>query len=160
MTKIQLVAVGKPRGSVAEAIAQYETRARRYFAFAASDVREASCRGPSDVPRVMRQEGERLLTRAGHGVQLVALDRGGEMWPSGRFASYLADPVLHAGGGVAFLVGGAFGLAESVLDRATHRVSLSACTLPHELARLVLTEQLYRAGTILRGEPYHKGPAA
>ena len=59
--------------------------------------------------------------------------------------------------GVAFVIGGAFGLGEAVLDRSRTRLSLSDMTLPHEMARLFLAEQLYRAGTILRGEPYHKG---
>jgi 23S rRNA (pseudouridine1915-N3)-methyltransferase len=142
---------------MADAIDDYEKRARRYFAFTGMEVREETCRGPADVPRVKNEEGERLLARAGGAVQLVALHRGGEMWSSGQFARYLADPVLQAGAGVAFLIGGAFGLAESGIERAAHRVSLSACTLPHELARLAVTEQLYRAGTIMRGEPYHKG---
>jgi 23S rRNA (pseudouridine1915-N3)-methyltransferase len=55
------------------------------------------------------------------------------------------------------VVGGAYGLSDDVLSRARHHLSLSAMTLPHEIARLVLAEQLYRAGTIQRGEPYHKG---
>jgi len=58
---------------------------------------------------------------------------------------------------VAFIIGGAYGLGEGVLARAQQKLSLSPMTLPHQLARLVLSEQLYRAGTILRGEPYHKG---
>jgi 23S rRNA (pseudouridine1915-N3)-methyltransferase len=157
VTKVRIVAVGRARGPIAEAIDDYETRIRHYFAFTVMEVREETCRGPADVPRVKNQEGERLLARASGAVQLVALYRGGKMWSSGHFARYLDDPILQVRGGVVFLIGGAFGLAESVVERATHRVSLSACTLPHELARLVLTEQLYRAGTIARGEPYHKG---
>jgi 23S rRNA (pseudouridine1915-N3)-methyltransferase len=62
------------------------------------------------------------------------------------------------GGALSFAIGGAHGLDRAVLERARFRVSLSPMTLPHELARLVLTEQLYRVGTLLRGEPYHKGP--
>lgn len=157
MTKVKIVAVGRARGPIADAIADYETRAQRYFSFSSAEVREESCRGPADVPRVKTQEGERLLARAGDATQLVALHRGGNLWTSGQFARYLADPIAQAGPGVAFLIGGAFGLADSVIASAAHRVSLSGCTLPHELARLVLTEQLYRAGTITRGEPYHKG---
>ena len=64
---------------------------------------------------------------------------------------------IEASPGVAFAIGGAFGLGEPVLARARVRLSLSDMTLPHEMARLFLAEQLYRAGTILRGEPYHKG---
>jgi 23S rRNA (pseudouridine1915-N3)-methyltransferase len=62
----------------------------------------------------------------------------------------------EAAADVAFVIGGAFGLADALAQRATARISLSPWTLPHELARLVLAEQLYRAGTIVRGEPYHK----
>ncbi|MFQ5746439.1 MAG: 23S rRNA (pseudouridine(1915)-N(3))-methyltransferase RlmH [Gemmatimonadota bacterium] len=63
----------------------------------------------------------------------------------------------YARAGAAFLVGAADGLGEEVLGRARHRLSLSRMTLPHDIARLVLTEQLYRAGTLLRGELYHRG---
>ena len=64
---------------------------------------------------------------------------------------------MRSSAGVAFVIGGAFGLGDAVLSRSRRQLSLSAMTLPHEMARLVLAEQLYRAGTILRGEPYHKG---
>lgn len=159
MTKVQVIAIGRPRGPIADAISDYEQRARRYFTYAVAEVREEPLRATGDVPRVLGEEAERLLARVAQGAQLVALHRGGEMWSSGRFARYLGDPTLHAGTGVAFVIGGAFGLSEALLDRANHRLSLSACTLPHDLARLVLIEQVYRAGTINRGEPYHKGPA-
>ena len=69
----------------------------------------------------------------------------------------LGELALRGSPGAAFLIGGAFGLDRTLLRDATHRVSLSPMTMPHDLARLVLAEQLYRAGTIVRGEPYHKG---
>jgi len=90
------------------------------------------------------------------GVEIVALTRKGEAWSSTRLARYLEALAVQGRAGAAFLIGGAWGLAEDLLARASHRLSLSSLTLPHELARLVLAEQLYRAGTILRGEPYHK----
>ena len=76
--------------------------------------------------------------------------------PSHEFATWLSERALEARD-VSFLVGGAFGLGSGVLKKASHHLSLSPMTLPHEMARLLLFEQLYRAGTILRGEPYHKG---
>ena len=74
---------------------------------------------------------------------------------SGAFAVWL-NALRDAAQSVAFVIGGAFGIGEAVRERATQRISLAPWTLPHELARLVLAEQLYRAGTITRGEPYHK----
>jgi 23S rRNA (pseudouridine1915-N3)-methyltransferase len=74
---------------------------------------------------------------------------------SERFAAWLQGE-REAARDVAFMIGGAFGLSDAVRDGAGIRLSLAPWTLPHELARLVLAEQLYRAGTIVRGEPYHK----
>ncbi len=74
---------------------------------------------------------------------------------SEQFARWLQE-LRERARDVAFVIGGAFGLADAVRARATSVLSLAPWTLPHELARLVLAEQLYRAGTIIRGEPYHK----
>ena len=87
----------------------------------------------------------------------MALTRTGRAWDSLELADYLGRLAAAGHPGPAFLIGGAYGLAEEALRAARHRLSLSAMTLPHDLARLVLAEQLYRAGTIRRGEPYHKG---
>ena len=74
---------------------------------------------------------------------------------STEFAEWV-QRLREAAADAAFVIGGAFGLADALAQRATATISFSPWTLPHELARLVLTEQLYRAGTIVRGEPYHK----
>ncbi len=76
---------------------------------------------------------------------------------SRQLARWLDRAAVGAEEGVAFVLGGAFGVAPEVLKAARHQLSLSHMTLPHEMARLVLVEQLYRAGTILKNEPYHKG---
>ncbi|HET6231182.1 MAG TPA: 23S rRNA (pseudouridine(1915)-N(3))-methyltransferase RlmH [Longimicrobiaceae bacterium] len=155
--KLSLLAVGKVRGPVAEAVADYESRIRRYFTYAAVEVKEESFRSASDAERVRGEEGKRLLAKVGTGMDVVALHRGGTQWSSERLSAYLADLAVKASPGAAFVIGGAFGLSDELLARATHKLSISAFTLPHELARLMLTEQIYRAGTIARGEPYHKG---
>jgi 23S rRNA (pseudouridine1915-N3)-methyltransferase len=154
--KLLLVAVGRVRPLFGEPIAEYEKRVRRYFSFEAVEVKEHPSHQASGADEVMEEEGKRLLARVPAGYEIVALHRTGEPWSSSRLADHLAERALRATPGVAFLIGGAFGLAGSVLSRAGQLLSLSSFTLPHEMARLVMTEQLYRAGTIQRGEPYHK----
>lgn len=147
--------VGKPRDRhLAAAIVDYETRAARYWPLEVHEVREESARStPPDLVR--EREGERLLAKLPPGVQLVVCDERGRQLRSPEFAAWLQEARDRARD-VAFVIGGAYGLAEAVRSRAGFVLAMAPWTLPHELARLVLAEQLYRAGTIVRGEPYHK----
>lgn len=154
--KVTLLVVGKAKGAMADPIAEYEQRIRHYFSFEIVEVKEESASRGRAPQEVMAVEGERLLDRVPRGTELVALDRTGGQWSSEKLARYLEALAVESHPGSTLVIGGAFGLAPSVLERADRRLSLSEMTLPHELARLVLSEQLYRAGTILRGEPYHK----
>jgi 23S rRNA (pseudouridine1915-N3)-methyltransferase len=153
--KIVVAAVGKPRDrALATAIGEYETRARRYWPLEVHEVREETARAATaDLAR--EREGERLLARLPAGAAMVACDEMGEAMTSKSFAAWLQAERERARD-VAFAIGGAYGLAPAVRERATRQLALAPWTLPHELARLVLAEQLYRAGTIVRGEPYHK----
>ena len=157
--RVSLVCVGKPKSPIAEAIAEYEGRIGHYFAaFEVHEVKEAGRRAQPE--QVVAEEGERLLARVPKQHELVALHRPGRAWSSERLARYFTEGDLRGVGGVTFVIGGAYGLSPAVIERANQLLSISAMTLPHELARLVLVEQIYRAGTIARGEPYHKGPLA
>jgi 23S rRNA (pseudouridine1915-N3)-methyltransferase len=158
--KVTLLAVGRARGALAGAIAEYEGRLRHYWVFEAAQVKEEPFRRAGDAGRVRDEEGKRLLARVPPGSEVVALHETGKQWSSEELSRWLQERALRGSPGAAFLVGGAYGLSDEVLRTARHRLSLSAFTLPHELARLVLTEQLYRAGTLARGEPYHKGREA
>jgi 23S rRNA (pseudouridine1915-N3)-methyltransferase len=153
--RIVVAAVGKPRDrALAAAIGEYETRARRYWTLDVHEVREEPARAaPADLVR--EREGERLLARVPPGAAVVACDETGDGMTSPAFAAWLQRERERARD-VAFAIGGAYGLSPTIRDAATRRLALAPWTLPHELARLVLTEQLYRAGTIARGEPYHK----
>lgn len=153
-----MVAVGRVRGVLADAIGEYERRVRRYFSWDSLEVREERFRGVGDENRVRVEEGDRLMNHVPRGAEIVALHQGGESWSSETLADYLTALPLRGASGVAFLIGGAFGLSERCLQGSNRLLSVSSFTLPHEMARLVITEQLYRAGTIGRGEPYHKGP--
>jgi 23S rRNA (pseudouridine1915-N3)-methyltransferase len=155
--KIQVVAVGRVRGALARAVSEYEERAARYWKLEVVEVDAGASGGREDPDPVRAAEGERLLARIAPGAEVVALTRDGKPMSSRKLARHLADAALHARD-VSFVIGGAWGLDGAVLERASRRLSLSAMTMPHELARLVLAEQLYRAGTLQRNEPYHKGP--
>lgn len=155
--KILVLAVGRVRGSLAPAVSEYEERASRYWRLSTAEV-DAGAAGRSPSPeRVMEAEAERILARIPDGFTVVALTRLGKPLGSKELAGLVEAEAVGSSPGITFVLGGAFGLAPRVLERARHRVSLSALTLPHEMARLVLAEQLYRAGTLVRGEPYHKG---
>jgi len=147
--------VGKPRdANLSAAIREYESRAVRYWPLEFKEVREEPARsGSTDLVR--EREGARLLDAAGASTQVVACDVTGRSMTSEQFARWLQEQRERARD-VAIVIGGAYGLAPSVTQRAVRSLSLAPWTLPHELARLVLAEQLYRAGTINRREPYHK----
>jgi 23S rRNA (pseudouridine1915-N3)-methyltransferase len=151
--KLRVVCVGKPGRLLARAIAEYEARAGRYFDLRIVEVKAG--RGAPD--RVREAEAGALLARLPDRCRRFALTREGDRLDTRGLVDELREIAAYGPGAAAWLIGGAFGLSASVLATVDRRVSLSDLTLPHELARLVLAEQLYRAGTILRGEPYHKG---
>ena len=152
--KLTLAVVGKPRNAaLAAAIHEYETRAARYWPLDVHEVREE--RASSVTPALVKErEGERLRERAGS-ARIVACDKDGKSFTSEEFAQWLQNE-RERERDVAFIIGGAFGLSDEILCESAMKISLAPWTLPHELARLVLAEQLYRAGSILRNEPYHK----
>jgi 23S rRNA (pseudouridine1915-N3)-methyltransferase len=153
--RVLVTVVGKPRDAgLASAITEYETRAARYWPLEVSEVREEPARaGSADLVR--KKEGERLGARIPAGCDVIACDIEGTTMTSEAFARWLQG-ARESARDIAFVIGGAFGLSEDLRQRARLRLSVAPWTLAHELARLVLAEQLYRAGTIVRGEPYHK----
>ena len=151
---ISIVAVGKLRRYYREAFDDYARRLQRYATFREHEVREAS-RAPT-VEGQRAEEAERLSTRIPDGSHVVALARVGAGWTSTDLAKQLERWMLAARP-LVFTIGGSHGLDSSLISRATATWSLGPLTLPHELARVVVIEQIYRAFTILRREPYHKG---
>jgi 23S rRNA (pseudouridine1915-N3)-methyltransferase len=152
--ELVLLSVGKLRPSYREAVDDYLRRLGRYLKVREVEVREAS-RAPS-VEAQRAEEAERLLVKRPAGSRLVALARQGTGWSSEELAQRV-ERWRQEARPVALAIGGSHGLAPDLLASAAERWSLGPLTLPHELARVVVAEQLYRASTILRGEPYHKG---
>ena len=149
-----ILAVGRLRSSYREACDDYLRRLSRYAKLREVEIREAS-RSPT-VEAQREEEAGRLLARAPAGATVVALAREGAAWTSEELARRIEGWRI-ASRPLAFVLGGSHGLAPGLLATAAGRWSLGPLTLPHELARDVVAEQLYRAFTIIRGEPYHKG---
>ena len=138
--RLVVAVVGKARNAaLGDAIRDYETRAARYWPLVVHEVREekASSLSPETVKS---REGERLAERAGS-ARIVACDPGGKSFTSAEFASWLQKE-RDNDRDTAFVIGGAYGLSSEILGRASMKMSLAPWTLPHELARLVLAEQL------------------
>jgi 23S rRNA (pseudouridine1915-N3)-methyltransferase len=152
--ELVLLSVGKLRPSYREAVDDYLRRLGRYLKVREVEVREAS-RAPS-VEAQRAEEAERLVAKRPAGSRLVALARQGTGWSSEELAQRV-ERWRQEARPVALAIGGSHGLAPELVASAAERWSLGPLTLPHELARVVVAEQLYRASTILRGEPYHKG---
>ena len=153
--RISIIVVGRPRDvALAGAAQEYERRAVHYWPMSVIAVKEESAQNRS--PEFGREkEGERILAQGPAGATLVACAEGGKTFSSAAFSAWLQTARDEARD-IAIVIGGAFGLADSVVQAAALKLSLAPFTLPHELARVVLAEQVYRAGTIARGEPYHK----
>ena len=152
--KVRLLAVGRDRsGLYAPAVEEYVARLRRQLKFELVELPEA--RKAAGTPQAREEEAATILARLGPRERLVALDERGDQ-PTSVELARRGERWQAGGQDVALVIGGSDGLAPAVLERAQERLALSRLTLAHRLARLVLVEQLYRAMTILRGEPYHK----
>ena len=152
--RVSVVAVGKAK-SLAPAIRDYQARAGRFWALEVAEVRQARGRAAAQV---LRAEAAAIGARLRPGFTRVAVTRSGDHLSSAELARWLQRHTEGATPGVHFLIGGAFGLDGELRNACGLRMSLSTMTFPHDIARLVLLEQLYRAGTILDNRPYHKGP--
>jgi 23S rRNA (pseudouridine1915-N3)-methyltransferase len=152
---ILIAAVGKlKRREWRAAQDDYMTRLNRYTDATLQEVKDAVGRGFPDAV-AMQREGEALLKATADSQRRILLSADGRVMTSKQLARFLQEQI-ELYGRVAFLVGGPLGFAPEVEEGADGRLSLSRLTFPHELARIMLLEQLYRGFTILRGEPYHK----
>jgi 23S rRNA (pseudouridine1915-N3)-methyltransferase len=152
--RFTIAVVGAPRdAALASAIEEYERRAARYWPLQVVAVREAPARGRS-VDEVRALEAERLRAACGTAAIWVCTE-GGTAHSSASFAQWMQQ-LREAARDIAICIGGAFGLDRPLIAASAGRLALAPFTVPHELARLILAEQLYRAGTLVRGEPYHK----
>lgn len=110
----------------------------------------------AEMLQVKEKEGERILAKLAQDAYVIALAIDGEMWSSEKLAKELDKLATYGRSKVTFVIGGSLGLSNSVMQRADCKLSFSKMTFPHQLMRLILVEQIYRAFRINRNEPYHK----
>jgi 23S rRNA (pseudouridine1915-N3)-methyltransferase len=150
---LTLYAVGRLRPIFRAAADEYLERLSHYCRMAEVELREAGKAPSADIMR--QQETDRVSERIRAGSRVVVLDREARAWSSEQLATRV-DAWRNGSTPVALVIGGSHGLAPALLERASERWGLGPMTLPHELARVVVLEQCYRAWTILKGEKYHK----
>ncbi len=154
--KTCLLVIGKTDAAfVKEGIVEYEKRLTRYLPYEMKilpDVKNA--RNMTEMLQ-KEKEGELILEQLQTGDWVVLLDEKGKQYTSVGFADYLAQKMLAGIKRLVFVIGGPYGFAESVYRRANEKISLSQMTFSHQMVRMIFTEQIYRAMTIMKGEPYH-----
>ncbi len=150
--KIRILSAWKQAGDLREREADYLKRLGRYAGIELIEVKGEK----GDGKEGLKKEGKRLLSKIGKETLLVALTERGETFGSKTFSRWLEDQALKGMSDLTFVIGSAAGMDEALLDRAEKTLALSQMTYPHQLARLMLIEQIYRAFTIIKGEPYHK----
>lgn len=157
--KITIVCAGKLKEKyLRDGIAEYEKRLRPYANIQTAEIGEERMKerpSAAEKEETLRREGERLLAQVPQGAYLIVLDVGGAEFSSEEFAAKIDQLGVGGQSNIAFLIGGPFGLSDEVRRAADLRLSFSHFTLPHQLIRLFLVEQLYRTFKISRGEPYH-----
>jgi len=137
-----------------EGIELYKNRIDHYINFEVIEIPDKK-QGGSDPIIITKREGEAILSKIAANDFLVILDEKGKEMASVEFAKFLGIKMNQQAKRIVFAIGGAYGFSEAVYDRANASFSLSKLTFSHQLVRIIFLEQLYRAFTILKGEPYH-----
>ena len=151
--KVNIVAVGKIKEKfLIDAIGEYAKRLSKFCEFKIIEVNEAT--NYKNLTEKSEIEGELLLSKA-KGL-IISLDGKGQLYSSEQIANYMENNMTNGISEISFLIGGSNGLSKKVLDCSKLMLSFGKITFPHQLFRVVLTEQIYRAFTIINGMPYHK----
>jgi 23S rRNA (pseudouridine1915-N3)-methyltransferase len=159
--QILIIAVGKIKEKyLKDGIAEYQKRLRTYVKLNILEIAESTRRtgnlSPSQQELVKDGEGARILVAIPHDSQAIVLDPGGERWSSENLAEHIHQWEISGRNNICIIIGGDLGLSDMVLTKSNIRLSLSPMTFTHQMVRLILLEQLYRACKIIHRESYHK----
>ncbi|SFM12868.1 23S rRNA (pseudouridine(1915)-N(3))-methyltransferase RlmH [Salibacterium qingdaonense] len=158
--QIQIVSVGKVKEKyIKQGIEEFEKRLGPYCKLTMGEVNDEQApeqMSEKEKEQVKEKEGERILHKIKSGRHVIVLDLDGKQWSSEKLAEKMEQWSLHGQSQLTFVIGGSNGVSDAVLQRADDKLSFSKMTFPHQLMKLILLEQIYRAFKIQKGEPYHK----
>lgn len=150
-----MLTVGKTdAGWVREGLETYSSRLSHYVPFSVNEIPELKNASSLSKAQVKEKEGELILSRVTAKDTVILLDEKGKEYSSSEFAKEV-EKLISGGKNIVFVIGGAFGFSDAIYARSDGKVSLSRMTFTHQMVRAIFVEQLYRAFTIIKGEPYH-----
>lgn len=157
---ITLITVGKIKEKfLKDAIDEYSKRLKKYCKLEIIEVADEKTpdnASEKEELQIKQKEGESILKNIKDNMYVIALAIEGKMLSSEELAAHISDLGIRGDSNIAFVIGGSLGLSKEVLSRANYKLSFSKMTFPHQLMRVILLEQVYRAYRINSGEPYHK----
>lgn len=154
--KIKIICIGKTgKKFLEEGEQQYLGRLKHYLPVERIEIPDLKNQRNLSQQQIKELEGKEILSRTGSGEQLYLLDERGKTFSSVGFSEFLSTRFNAGGKAIVFVIGGAYGFSDEVYDQAAGKISISEMTFSHQMIRMIFFEQLYRAMTIQRGEPYH-----
>lgn len=154
--KITLLTVGKTdKDWVKQGMDIYMSRLKHYIPFSVVEIPELKNVSSLTRDQIKIREGELVLKNIRPTDDLILLDERGKEYTSVELAKVIQDKISYVGKDIVFVIGGAYGFSDAVYCRANSKISLSRMTFSHQMVRAIFVEQIYRAFTIIKGEPYH-----
>lgn len=154
--KLTFICIGKTGKSFLEAgESEYLNRLKHYVKMERIEIPDLKNAKKLTIDQIKKLEGEEILSKLTASEDLILLDEKGKQFTSMQFADFMQKKFNQGGKGITFVVGGAYGFSDALYERATGKISLSSMTFSHQMIRMIFFEQVYRAFTILKGEPYH-----
>lgn len=153
---LRLIAIGRTTSPhLRNEIEEYVNRMQHYVRFEFLEIPDVKISKGMDAEQVRQKEGHALMKGIDEGAHVVLLDERGKTFSSVKFAEHLQKRFNSGGKSIVFVIGGPYGFSPQLKERSNEKLSLSPMTFSHQMVRLIAAEQLYRAMTILRNEPYH-----
>lgn len=154
--KVKLICCGKTvDGFLVQGELNYQNRLKHYFSFERIDLPDLKNTKNLTIEQIKEEEGKRIMKEIQPNQELILLDERGKTFSSVEFSTFISTHFNYNQRDLVFLIGGPYGFSDDIYERCNNKLSLSKMTFSHQMVRMIFLEQLYRAATIMKGEPYH-----